>query len=398
MARPSKLNIISFPFDVDFFDQKLIVRIAGEYGVKGEIIAIKLLCAVYKKGYFIKWSIDERALLIRYLPGISPELLDQVLQRLLKWGFFDEDLFRSAGVLTSVEIQKNYFYAIRRRAGLDRDNFIHLLIDPSRPFDVSGYKTGVSATETRVSVYNNSDFSNKNYNNGSRNHNNGSQNPIEVHFASQKEFLHTETGVSVNNNSDSCKQKPKGSKNNNSKSATKNGVSVYHNPDIVNKNDEIDDNNSDFDRYNPINILYNNNSSSCSSRSSCSSKTREQKNDFGEQKGEKSYQEFDKAINELKAQQIWRDSICKNNQIGKEEFEFLLEKYSDHCKSEGNINHSSLQDIKKHFNRWIPFGKQNLTNIKNQNYGSDDKNQNKRDRRRGTPANCEKEKDYYASF
>ena len=53
--------------------------------------------------------------LLRNLPGVSPELLDQIINRLVKWGFFDEHLFNSVKILTSRGIQKRYFEAVKRR-------------------------------------------------------------------------------------------------------------------------------------------------------------------------------------------------------------------------------------------------------------------------------------------
>ncbi len=57
MARPTKDGLDYFPLDVDVFEDEKIEAIAGEFGIKGELAVIKLLCAVYKKGYFIRWII-----------------------------------------------------------------------------------------------------------------------------------------------------------------------------------------------------------------------------------------------------------------------------------------------------------------------------------------------------
>ena len=46
MARPNKMGLDYFPFDVDFFNDEKIVAISGEFGIKGEIVVIKLLCDV----------------------------------------------------------------------------------------------------------------------------------------------------------------------------------------------------------------------------------------------------------------------------------------------------------------------------------------------------------------
>lgn len=115
MARPNKEGLDYFPLDIDIFEDEKIEAIAGEFGIKGELAVIKLLCAVYKKGYFIVWNDLTKATLLKRLPGVSKELLDQIVARLVAWEFFNEDLFNSAKVLTSENIQAVYFEAIKRR-------------------------------------------------------------------------------------------------------------------------------------------------------------------------------------------------------------------------------------------------------------------------------------------
>lgn len=115
MARPTKSGLDYFPLDVDIFEDEKIEAIAGEFGIKGELAVIKLLCAVYKKGYFVVWNDLTRATLLKRLPGVSKELLEQIVIRLVTWGFFDEDLFNSAKVLTSENIQARYLEATKRR-------------------------------------------------------------------------------------------------------------------------------------------------------------------------------------------------------------------------------------------------------------------------------------------
>ena len=129
MARPNKMGLDYFPFDVDFFNDGKIVAISGEFGIKGEIVVIKLLCAIYRNGYFILWNDLLKFKLLRDLPGVSSELLDSIMNRLVLWGFFDKDLFDSMGVLTSAGIQKRYFKISKRRKSVD--DFRYLLIKVS---------------------------------------------------------------------------------------------------------------------------------------------------------------------------------------------------------------------------------------------------------------------------
>lgn len=115
MARPTKNGLDYFPLDVHIFEDEKIEAIAGEFGIKGELAVIKLLCAVYEKGYFVVWNDLTKAKLLKRLPGTSKDLLEQVVNRLVTWEFFNKDLFNSAKVLTSKKIQDNYFEATKRR-------------------------------------------------------------------------------------------------------------------------------------------------------------------------------------------------------------------------------------------------------------------------------------------
>lgn len=115
MARPNKIGLDYFPLDVDIFEDEKISAISGEFGIKGEITVIKLLCAIYRNGYFILWNDLLKFKLLKNLPGISSELIESIVNRLVLWGFFDKSLFDSVKVLTSKGIQKRYFEAVRRR-------------------------------------------------------------------------------------------------------------------------------------------------------------------------------------------------------------------------------------------------------------------------------------------
>lgn len=56
MERPVKDGLSYLPLDVDIFEDEKIEAIAGDFGIKGELFVIKLLCVVYKKGYFVVWN------------------------------------------------------------------------------------------------------------------------------------------------------------------------------------------------------------------------------------------------------------------------------------------------------------------------------------------------------
>ena len=144
MARPNKEGLDYLPFDVDFFSDEKIGSISGEFGIKGEITAIKLLCAIYRNGYFILWNDALKMSLLRGLPGISLELLEQIVTRLVRWGFFEQTLFSTVSVLTSKGIQERYFKAIKRRK--DSSNYPYLLVN------VDNNKVNVSNNDINVST------------------------------------------------------------------------------------------------------------------------------------------------------------------------------------------------------------------------------------------------------
>lgn len=147
MARPLKQGLDYFSFDVDFFEDDKIVAVFTQFGIKGEITAIKLLCAIYRNGYFAVWDEKLRIKLLRNLPGVSMELLTQIVNSLLKWGFFNKELFESDGILTSHGIQARYFAGTKRRISA-KTKLPYLL--------VSAYNNSVSVCNNSVSVCNNS--------------------------------------------------------------------------------------------------------------------------------------------------------------------------------------------------------------------------------------------------
>lgn len=114
MARPIKEGLDYFPLDVDFHNDEKIEVIAGEFGVKGEAIAIRLLCAIYRQGYFIQWSEALKYKLAKRT-NLSSNLIEDVVTRLVKWDFFDKALFDSSQVLTSRGIQKRYKQITKKR-------------------------------------------------------------------------------------------------------------------------------------------------------------------------------------------------------------------------------------------------------------------------------------------
>lgn len=150
MARPSKSGLDYFPFDVDFFEDEKIEAIFVEFGIKGEITVVKLLCAIYRNGYFILWNDRLKIKLLKNLPGVSSELLELIVKRLVKWEFFNENLFNSAAILTSTGIQKRFFSVTKRRK--QNEEFPYLLINVcNNPINVDNNNENADNNATKES-------------------------------------------------------------------------------------------------------------------------------------------------------------------------------------------------------------------------------------------------------
>lgn len=120
-----------FPFDVDFFQDEKIQFVSARFGTKGEAITIRLLCKIYRNGYYTKWDDDTALLFAKGVgDGCSDACVKDVVHELVKRGFFDKDIFDRFGILTSRGIQRRYIEAAKRRKRIEIQAE-YLLIDVS---------------------------------------------------------------------------------------------------------------------------------------------------------------------------------------------------------------------------------------------------------------------------
>ena len=122
MARPNKQGLDYFPLDVGIFENDKILAISGEFSVKGEIIVLRLLCEIYRNGYFVEFSELLKNKLAR-LGGLSGGRVDEVVRKLVKYEFFDGFVFSEYNILTSKNIQKVYLEASKRRKDIDLSQY-----------------------------------------------------------------------------------------------------------------------------------------------------------------------------------------------------------------------------------------------------------------------------------
>lgn len=107
-------SLRKFQLNIDFFEDERIIGLQSLYGPAAPLAAIALLCIVHRHGYWAEWSDLVRFKLQSIIPDASLEYLDDVVGKMVEWGIFDSDMFHAFGVLTSGEIQRNYFRQHKR--------------------------------------------------------------------------------------------------------------------------------------------------------------------------------------------------------------------------------------------------------------------------------------------
>lgn len=143
MARPIKVGLDYFPLDVDAFDDPKIIRAEEVHGEKAGYIAIRLLCCIYREGYFIAWDQNAPVTYARKLGvGLTSQELNSIVQTLIQNDFFNARLYHQFGILTSRGIQKRYQYILsllRRKLSI-----------PSEKNLINDEEMVVSSEETKV--------------------------------------------------------------------------------------------------------------------------------------------------------------------------------------------------------------------------------------------------------
>ena len=116
----AKKGLDYFSFDVNFFDNDKVALIEAEFGMKGIIVLLKLLCKIYSEGYYCEWGEDQCLLftsrkLKPSIPEIDAAFTQKVIEALLKRNFLNQELYDEHRILTSRNIQERYYEVAKRR-------------------------------------------------------------------------------------------------------------------------------------------------------------------------------------------------------------------------------------------------------------------------------------------
>src|SRR5687767_6806578 len=107
--RTLKEGLDFFPLDIDYFDDSKILMIESKFGLAGSTVATRLLCAIYRQGYYLRWNDGEALVMARKVGnGMTWEIVNEIVKGLLGCDFFDGQMFEAYGILTSHGIQTRW--------------------------------------------------------------------------------------------------------------------------------------------------------------------------------------------------------------------------------------------------------------------------------------------------
>ena len=121
-----------FPVGVNFMEENAMEVIEAKYGIKGSAIVLKLLCKIYKEGYFIRWD-EEQCLIFANKAGreVQAEEVQGIIEILFTKGILDRNSYQENGILTSESIQKVWMEATKRRKR-ELSELPYLMVKPEK--------------------------------------------------------------------------------------------------------------------------------------------------------------------------------------------------------------------------------------------------------------------------
>lgn len=147
MARPRKTALDYYPIDVDFLRQFQVRIIMKNCGAESPAVLLSLLGHIYgNHGYYLAWT-KENAFFIAEDSYVDESKVHQIIKEALEINFFDKSMLDAYQILTSKEIQEQYFTIVKQSRRKIQYNPAYLLVDEEF---ISSAKSRVSPEETLV--------------------------------------------------------------------------------------------------------------------------------------------------------------------------------------------------------------------------------------------------------
>ena len=96
-------------------DDPTMDLLEARFGIKGFAVMVKLLCRIYgEEGYYCLWDKEINEVFASKIK-VNASLVSDVVDFLVRRGFFDLERFENAGILTSTSIQSHYIETNSRK-------------------------------------------------------------------------------------------------------------------------------------------------------------------------------------------------------------------------------------------------------------------------------------------
>lgn len=148
MARIRRRGLGYFPYDTNFFNDRKVRRLMKSAGDTAVAVLQPLLCNLYGgESYYLLADddyVEDMADQVFY--QLSPAYVRQVIEELVRLGFFDAGLYARHRVLTSEEIQRQYLFCMKQKDMRLIDERFRLVSEPEPlPGDAKAQKRAVLA-------------------------------------------------------------------------------------------------------------------------------------------------------------------------------------------------------------------------------------------------------------
>ena len=124
-----------FPLDTQFFENEKIEMLMANFGFEASGVYIKLLCKIYTNGYYMRWNETICKVFTYSLHSrFNSKKVQQIIDFLVEFNFFNKKLFLEHQILTSKGIQERFFEIISRRKNFVCENVEYLLVPIPKRF------------------------------------------------------------------------------------------------------------------------------------------------------------------------------------------------------------------------------------------------------------------------
>ena len=156
MARSIIKGLEYIPLDLDFWQDRKLLKLRRQCGLEGPMIYLVILCAIYKEGYYVKWD-EDFDFDIAELLHAEEQHVSEVIDVCLNVDLFSRPMFEAHRILTSYGIQRRYNMVTERSKRKGCVTEYNLLISSeekginSEETPISSEEKGINSEETPIS-------------------------------------------------------------------------------------------------------------------------------------------------------------------------------------------------------------------------------------------------------